>query len=289
MKKLLIVLMLLPAVLFAQRDWANLPIEVTQLAPGLHRLFVNNSVAVVVFEGPNGLLVIDAAYDQSTDRLMEEIQKISRLPITHLINTHLHGDHTGGNKVLGKDATIIAHASVREFLSKEQRRGENVIPAFPEYALPDKLVEGSMELDLGGETIQIKHLEGGHTTGDLVIFFPKANVLVIGDLLFAGYFPFVDTSNGGNPMKYMENLSTIMNQFPSSATVVGGHGPVYSMEQLAGWQQTLAQTMEVVKNAKASGMDAKEMKEKRILKEYEAMGSFFITEDRWIDTLFPFL
>jgi len=289
MKKLLIVLMMLPAVLFAQRDWANLPIEVTELAPGLHRLFVGNSVAVVVFEGSDGVLVIDAAYEQSTDRLMEEIQKLSQAPIQYLINTHLHGDHTGGNKVLGKNATIIAHSSVREFLSKEQRRGENVIPAFPEYALPDKLVEGSMELRYNGETIQINHLGGGHTTGDLVIFFPGANVLVIGDLLFAGFFPFVDTSNGGHPMKFLENLSVIMKQYPASATVVGGHGPVFTMDQLAHWQQTLSETMEVVRKAKASGMSADQMKENRILKDYEAMGSFFITEDRWIDTLYPFL
>jgi len=289
MKKIFALLILLPVMAFAQRDWANLEIDVKELAPGLHRLFLGNSVAVVVMAGGEGVLVVDAAWEQSADRLIAEIHKISGKPIKYLINTHLHGDHTGGNKIIGKDATIIAHRSVRDYLSQEQRRGETVIPPMPEYALPEIFVEEFTMLRFNGEDIRVTHLGGGHTTGDVIVFFPKANVLVLGDLLFAGFFPFVDTSNGGNPITYLENLRKIMESYPSNPKLVGGHGPVFTMVQLKQWHDTLAETMEVIKRAKALGMSQDDMKEKRILQQWETMGSFFITENRWIDTLYPFL
>ncbi len=272
-----------------QRDWSSIDIGVSELNTGIYRLFVNNSVAVVISTGQDGLLVIDAGYEQSTGRLMEEIRKITPEPISYLINTHLHGDHTGGNKVLGLDATIIAHPFVKKYLSTEQRRGENVIPPFPDYALPTVLVEDELDLDFNGETLEIKHLPGGHTQSDLVVFFPRSNVLVMGDLLFAGYFPYIDTGNGGNPQKFLDNVEWIINNYPEDVIIVGGHGPVYNMEQLKQWNATLNQTIAHLKKAKEEGMSAEEMKQNQVLENWAEMGSFFITEERWIDTIYPFL
>ena len=288
-RNIFLTFMLMPLLVLAQRDWSQIEITVTELSPGLHRLFVANAVAVVVSHGDDGVLVIDAAYEQSTDRLMEEIRKISDKPIKYLINTHHHADHTGGNKVIGKDADIIAHPNVNEFLSKEQQRGETVIPAFPEYALPNILVDDNMDMVFNGEKIQITHLEGGHTFGDLIVYFPQANVLVMGDLLFAGYFPFVDVNNGGNPRTYLENVQRVLDHFPGDVTLVGGHGPVYNLTELQKWHDELVKTFAVVAEAKSRGMSQEQMKSQRILQEWENMGSFFITEDRWIETLYPFL
>lgn len=282
-------MLLLPMVGFAQRDWATIEIEVTELAPGIHRLFVGNSVSVLVSQGEDGLFVVDAAYEQSTDRLMEEIRKLSSDSIEYLVNTHIHSDHTGGNKVLGRNATIIAHSSVRDYLSTEQKRGETVIPAFPDYALPDTFVEDQMEIDFNGEKIKLTHYPGGHTRGDVVLYFPTANVLMMADLLFAGYFPYVDTTNGGHPFRFLDNVAKIIEEHPEDAIVVGGHGPVFTMDELRNWHNNLAETVAVLRQAKTNGMSAEEAKEKRVLKDWEQMGSFFITEDRWIDTVYPFL
>lgn len=289
MKKILILFLLFPVISLAQRKQENVDIVVTELSPGIHRLFVNNAVSVVTYHGEEGLLLIDAAYEHTTERLLEEINSLTDAPLKYLVNTHIHGDHTGGNKVFGKEADIIAHSSVKEYLSKDQKRGETTIPAFPEYALPNKLVEGSMDLAFNNEKIQITHMEGGHTAGDIILYFPDARVLVLGDLLFADYFPYVDTGNGGHPMQFMENVARILEHFPSDITVVGGHGPVYTMEQLKQWHQNLAKTIAVVEKAKENGMSQEEMKEERILEEWKKMGSFFITESRWIDTLYPYL
>jgi glyoxylase-like metal-dependent hydrolase (beta-lactamase superfamily II) len=288
MKKLIVIFLLFPLFSIAQTE-TPVEIGVTELAPGIHRLMVRNAVSVVVAHGQDGTLVIDAGYQQTTDRLMEEIQKLSDTPIRYLINTHLHGDHTGGNQVIGKNVPVIAHKSVREYLSKEQRRGENVTPAFPEFARPEILVENDLNLVMNGETISITHLPGGHTEGDLLVYFPDSKVLVVGDLLFAGFFPYVDTSNGGNPFKYLENVSYIIDNYPSDVVINGGHGPVFNMDELKQWHTTLSETFMLVKEAKASGMSLESMKEHRILQRYEAMGGFFITEDRWLETLYPFL
>jgi glyoxylase-like metal-dependent hydrolase (beta-lactamase superfamily II) len=113
--------------------------------------------------------------------------------------------------------------------------------------------------------------------------------LVVGDLLFANYFPYVDVENGGNPFKYLENIDWITQNYPNDITVIGGHGPVYSMQQYANYHETLQKTIETVRNFKQKGLTPEQMKEQQILKEWEMMGKFFITEDRWIDTLYPFL
>ncbi|MFN3556853.1 MAG: MBL fold metallo-hydrolase [Bacteroidales bacterium] len=290
MKRITFVLLVfMPLLAISQRDWSQVEIPVTEIAPGVHRLFVANSVAVVMFHGTDGVLVVDAAYEQSADRLLEEIRKIDSRPITYLINTHLHGDHTGGNVLLGKEAQIIAHPSVKDALSQEQRRGDNIIPPMPEHAIPQIFVDDNMDLEFNGEVIQITHLPGGHTRGDLIVYLPYAGVLVMGDLLFAGYFPFVDVSNGGNPIVFLENVARVLAHFPAETIVVGGHGPVFSMDDLRNWHQQLNNTLEVMKLAKQNGMTAEQMKTARVLKDWEAMGSFFITEDRWIDTLYPFL
>lgn len=287
MRNILIALFFLP--LISTTLHSQITIESTELAPGIHRLFVNNAVAVVVFHGDEGILVVDAAYEHTAEKLMKEIQRIGEVPIRYLINTHLHGDHTGGNKVIGRDADIVAHESVKAFLSVEQQRGENVIPAFPEYALPNILVEGHKEMSFNQQKIQITHMPGGHTRGDLIVYFTQANVLVMGDLLFAGFFPFVDVHNGGNPFRFLENVKEIMDHYPEDVIIVGGHGPVYTMEELHQWHRDLEETIALMRSAKGEGMSQEEMKEKRILKQWASMGSFFITEDRWIDTMYPFL
>jgi glyoxylase-like metal-dependent hydrolase (beta-lactamase superfamily II) len=290
MKNLFIITLLLISFSgYSQEEEKKTPITVTELAPGIHRLFVNNRVAVTAFTGDEGLLIIDAAYQGTANDLAEQLKLISTKPLSYIINTHIHGDHTGGNLVLGKDVNIIAHQNVKEYLSKEQGQGERVTPAFPDFAQPNITFNDSMGLDFNGQLLQLIHLPKGHTSGDIVIFFPKNNVLVVGDLLFANYFPYVDVGNGGNPLHYIENIDFLTENFPSESIVVGGHGPVYTIDNYKQYRNTLKNTMDIVKKLKQEGMTAEEMKEKRVLKEWESFGSFFITEDRWIDTVYPFL
>lgn len=289
MKRFILILFLFPILAFGQRDWSNVEIPSTEVAPGIYRLFVDNRVAVVVSVGADGILMIDAAYQQTAEKLLEEVKKISEQPLKYLINTHIHGDHTGGNIIIGKNVDIIAHQHVKDYLSTERTQGDRIIPPLPDFAVPNLIVADEMKLDFNSDQLHIKHLPGGHTSGDIIIFFPKSKVLVMGDLLFADNFPYVDTGNGGNPFKYLENVLWATQNFPEDVVIIGGHGPVYTMQQYRAYHETIQKTIEVVRDQKAKGLTPEQMKEQRILKEWESMGKFFITEDRWIDTLYPFL
>jgi cyclase len=288
-KNLTISLVLIAFMGFAQQEVKKTPITVNELSVGIHRLFVNNAVAVVAFTGEDGLLLIDAGYERTANDLADALKDITPQPIKYIVNTHIHGDHTGGNLVLGKNADIIAHQNVKNYLEKEQKQGERTIPAFPAFAQPNITFSDRMNLDFNGENIQLVHLEGGHTSGDIIAFFPKSKVLVVGDLLFANYFPYVDVGNGGNPIKFLENIDTIVKNFPKDAIVVGGHGPVYTINDYQIYRNTLQKTIDVLKMHKVKGLTAEQMKEQKVLSEWESYGSWFITQDRWIDTIYPFI
>ncbi len=290
MKKIILfTLFVLPLYVFSQQEVQKTPITTTELSNGVFRLFVNNAVAVVAYVGDDGVLLIDAAYERTANDLLEEIRQLSAMPIKFIINTHLHGDHTGGNLVLGKDVDIIAHQNVKEYIGKEQRFGERVIAAYPEFAQPNIIVNDSMELTFNNQALRIIHLPGGHTNSDIIIYFPESNVLAVGDLLFANYFPYVDVGNGGNPFKYLENIQWITNNFPDDVKIVGGHGQVFSMNEYIKYHKTLIETIEIIRLHKKNGMTLDEMKEERILKDWESWGKFFITEDWWLETIFPFV
>ncbi len=289
MKFLHIFFFLFPVMLFSQRDFSAMQVEHSELAPGIHRLFIGNSVAVVAYAGDDGLMLIDAGYEQTTRQLRDTLASITGQPLRYLVNTHLHGDHTGGNADLGKNVDIIAHHSVKAWLASDRKQGDRIPGPMPAHAIPNFTFEGTLQMDFNGQTIEFYHLPGGHTAGDIIIFFPTSNVLVMGDLLFAGFFPFVDISQGGHPMVFIEHLHQIINQFQSEPLLIGGHGPVFSMAQLKTYVGTLEQTMLVVADAKKSGMNADDIKAAELLAEWDDYGSFFITADRWIDTVYPFV
>ncbi|MDX9846525.1 MAG: MBL fold metallo-hydrolase [Tenuifilaceae bacterium] len=282
-------LIAIPLWSIAQQQETKTPITVTELGQGVHRLFVNNAVSVVSFSGDDGLLIIDTGYERTVNDLSEKLKEVSDKPLKYIINTHIHGDHTGGNVALGKGVDIIAHQNVKDYLSKEKKQGDRVIPAFPEFAQPNISFTEKMSLNFNDETLQLLHLPEGHTSGDIIIYFPKRKILVVGDLLFANYFPYVDVGNGGNPIKFLANVDWITKNFPADVTVVGGHGPIYTIEEYKNYHKTLMATIEVLRTHKQKGMTAEQMKEGKVLKEWASYGSFFITEDRWIDTLFPFM
>lgn len=289
MKKILFLLLALPFTGFTQEEPKEIPIVSNSIADGVHRIFINNSVSVVAMVGDDGTLLIDAGYKQTGDGLLKEVKSISSNSIEYIINTHIHGDHTGGNLVLGKNVDIIAHENVKTYLSTPRTQGEKEISPFPEFAQPNMTFTDRMNLKFNGQNLQLIHMPGGHTNSDIVIFIPESKVLVVGDLLFANYFPYVDVGNGGNPLKYLENIDWIIENFPEESIVVGGHGPTYTIDEYKAYRNTLQTTIDLAKGNKEEGMSLETMKKQRILKQWESYGNFFITEVRWLDTIYPFL
>ena len=165
--------------LSAQRDFSKVEITTEKVADNLYVLFGSGG-NIAVFTGPDGVVMIDDQYAPLSSKIEAAIQKISDQPIKYLLNTHWHGDHTGGNENFGnKGVTIIAHDNVRERMSKEQtmKAFSRTVPASPKAALPVLTFSDDMTLNINEEAILAIHVHNAHTDGDALMYFTKSNVL----------------------------------------------------------------------------------------------------------------
>ena len=170
---------------------------------------------ILVSHGEDGLLIIDNDYADMSQQLLAEIDKLGGSnKLKYVINTHWHGDHTGGNAVLGVNTTIIGHENVRKRLStRQQIKFFNMTSeAAPKQALPKITYADTINIHFNGEKIRLQHYPNAHTDSDTIIFFEGSKVIHTGDLLFNNMYPFVDTSSGGNPISFIQHHKQIRTQ-----------------------------------------------------------------------------
>jgi glyoxylase-like metal-dependent hydrolase (beta-lactamase superfamily II) len=270
---------------YSQKEKEQVKIENEMLADSLHCYTLNKQTNLIAYSGPDGLLLVDAGYEKTGYQLKEELVERFDLPVQFIINTHWHDDHTGGNKILGEGATIIAHHYVKSVLSRNRTSPQKTEKAFPVYAQPNITFHDSLDLTFNNQDLQLIHLSGGHTDGDILVYFPASNVLAVGDLLFADKFPYIDLKHGGNVRAYIDHLNWIVESYPEDTRIVGGHGPVYTMDQLKSYAQNLQETLDIVEHAIEQDLSMQEMIDTRILKDYESYGTGFISEKYWIYTI----
>ena len=261
-------------------------IEVKKLFNNLYKMRsgVNNLIVMV---GPDGILLCDSGAEGLAELMKSELQKLGGDKIKFIINTHWHHDHCGGNLLFGKEATIIAHHSVRQTLSKKQEIslfGEN-FEAFPEYALPNLTFSSGLRINFAGEEIQIIHMPGGHTEGDAVVYFKNAKILHIGDLYIEGHFPPVDYDHGGDVEQLAENLLDIIEMVPQDVRIISAHLGEGDTKTLKAYHEMLISTIEIVRAAMKEGRSLEDMQRKKILEEWEDWGTH-VTCDMWIKTIF---
>ncbi|MFC7357962.1 MBL fold metallo-hydrolase [Jejudonia soesokkakensis] len=169
----------------------------------------------------NGILMVDNQFDDSTEKILEEVKKISDKPITYLINTHHHGDHTGGNENMAALGTkIIAHENVRNNMVK--RKGDGI----PYSAVPVITFSENMKLYFDSQEIFAFHVSNAHTNGDVVIYFPQTNVMHTGDAFVNKTYPFIDIESGGTLEGYMEGLDKMLMIINKTTQIIPGHGPL---------------------------------------------------------------
>ncbi|MBT4520731.1 MAG: MBL fold metallo-hydrolase, partial [Halieaceae bacterium] len=203
----------------------------------------------------------------------------------YLINTHWHGDHTGGNKFWGeRGVVIIAHDKVRARMSTRQEMPAlgRVVEASPSAALPVVTFEDSLALHFNDEDIEIQHYRAGHTDGDSVIFFSKANVVHMGDHFFNNAFPFVDVGSGGNVFNYSANVKEVLDRVDNATVIVPGHGKVASKADLQHYYKMLVTTSNEVKSRIEQGQSVEAIVAQGLGEEWASWGQGFINEARWI-------
>jgi glyoxylase-like metal-dependent hydrolase (beta-lactamase superfamily II) len=204
----------------------------------------NNGGNVAVMPTSEGVVVVDDKFAADAPDIVAKVKTISDKPIKYVLNTHQHGDHTGGNEaLLGNGAEIIIHKQARANMVTGK------MPGVPRIAFNDE-----QQLVVGGMEVIAKHVGRGHTNGDAVILFPGERVLHTGDLFVAnGGAPFCDTANGGS-MKDWEGTIQKALQLDFD-TVIPGHGPVLKKADLVKWAQTLGTLRTRIKTSCTGGAD----------------------------------
>jgi cyclase len=243
-----------------------------------------------VSSGPDGLLIVDDQFLPLADKIKAALKGISpdgRLAF--VVNTHWHGDHTGGNRVFGKEATIIAHSNVRKRLAVKQEQPGRTTEASPKEALPVVTFEDGVTLWFNGEEIEVIHVPHGHTDGDAVIFFKGSNVVHMGDQFFNGTFPFIDLASGGDVAGYVKNVADLLARIPSDAKVIPGHGALATVADLKKFQAMLVTTTDLVRAEIAKGMTLEEVKKAGLPEEWKPWATSFVPIEGWVETLYTSL
>ncbi|MEO7538760.1 MAG: MBL fold metallo-hydrolase [Pyrinomonadaceae bacterium] len=235
--------------------------------------------------GPEGILIVDDDYKELSEKLRDALKGLGSPTPRFILNTHWHGDHTQGNAFFGKESVIIAHANVRKrMLEPPVIFGEKIAP-YVSFALPIVTYTDSMSLNLNGEEIKIVHYPNGHTDGDSVIFFTKANVVHLGDDFFVGMFPFIDLDSGGSVQGVIANVRSLIASIPADAKLIPGHGPLATLDDLRAFLQMLVETSTIVQDRMKAGKTLEEIKTAGLPAKYDAMGKGFIKTDFWINIL----
>ncbi len=263
----------------AQEDFSDVEFEVTQVSGNVWALISGRGGNIGVSSGPDGVLMIDDQFAPLADKIRAALQKAgTSSDIKFLLNTHFHGDHTGGNIEFGEEATIIAHTNVRERLAAP---GDATAQALPVITFDEAL-----SIHFNGEEIRAFHIPNGHTDGDAAIHFTGSNVLHMGDAFFSGLFPFVDIASGGSIEGVERGVSDILQHISEDISIIPGHGPLSTVEDLELYHRMLLETVAMVEQKMERGLSIEQIQDEGVAEEWSEWGTGFVSTDRWLDTLY---
>jgi glyoxylase-like metal-dependent hydrolase (beta-lactamase superfamily II) len=243
------------------RDFASVEIAAKPIRAGIYML-TGSGGNMAVSTGEDGVFLVDDQYAPLTEKITAAIREIQDEPVRFVVNTHWHGDHTGGNENLGEaGALIVAHGNVRRRMSVEQfqKMWGRTIPASPERALPVITFTDAVTFHVNGENVHVFHVPPAHTDGDSVVHFQGADVLHAGDIFFNGTFPFIDTESGGSIEGMIDAQERILALCGDDTVIIPGHGPIAGPEDLRNARQMLMTVRERVRSAIASGKTLEEL------------------------------
>ncbi len=227
--------------------------------------------------GQDGILMVDAGWTQTAGQVEEALRELSDGNVKLIVVTHPHGDHYGGVGHFGEQATVIAHMNARDALAG---RYFGLAP-IPGSAMPTILMEDELFLCFNGEDIRIIPAPG-HTHSDMVVYFVDSGVVCMGDLIFSDAYPGLDLGRGGDLERYVESIAWLIDQFPSDAKLIAGHGRDYTMDDLREHHRMAVATTELIKKGIAEGKNAQEMVQEGILAEWEERSNPNFTTEAWI-------
>src|SRR5689334_5433525 len=259
-------------------------VQTVNIAPGIYML-TGRGGNIGVSIGTDGAAIIDDKFADNAPNIRAAIALLSAKPVSFVINTHLHGDHTGGNEALGNaGAVIIAQENVRKRLSVDTVNPSNgqTIAARPRAALPVITFEDTAALHFNDEDLEFTHLPNAHTETDIVVRFRKANVMHMGDC-FTGGFPFIDGNTGGTLDGLIRAHEAVLPTVDDNTKIIRGHGPLGNKAELQAYHDMLVVVRDRVAKLVRAGKSQEDVVKARPTKEFEEKyggGSF--NAEQWI-------
>lgn len=267
-----LLLALVPAIAGAQTNFDSVQVRAQALRGGIYVLTgAGGSIGVSV--GDDATFIVDDQYAPLTPKIIAAVAAISNKPIRFVVNTHWHGDHTGGNENVGKTgALIVAHNNVRKRMSTEQFNDvfNRRTPASPPGALPVVTFNDSVSFHINGDELVAFHIPPAHTDGDAVIHFTKADVVHMGDTYFATGYPFVDVSSGGNVNGIIGVADRVLAMCKPNTIIIPGHGPVSTCENLREYRNMVAAIRDRVRAEMQKGRTLEQIAEAKVTADFDA-------------------
>lgn len=240
---------------------------------------------IAVLAGGDGKVVVDAGVDTSRRQITEALAKTGAQPVTHVVNSHWHFDHTGGNDWLhAAGATVVAHENTRTHMSRTTRveAWNHTFPPAPAAALPGVVVNARHELRVNAETVVLEPYGPCHTDSDLSIRFANADVLQTGDTWWNGQFPFIDYSTGGSIAGTIRAAEANIAAADAGTLVIPGHGPVGGRRELIRFRDMLVTVHDRVAALKRKGQSLAEVVATKPTRGYEPWGGYTINADTFV-------
>lgn len=281
------ILMLFTLPGFAQPDFDNIEVRTLQVRDNIYML-VGAGGNITVQLGDDGILIVDTQYAEMSEKILAALHELSDGTLRYIINTHVHGDHVGGNvnlaragatvsggnmsrDVSGQTAAIIAHESVLLRLTTAPVENRIESDGWPTSAY----YEGKKDLYFNGEGIRIMHQPRAHTDGDSIIFFRKSDVISTGDVYRTDAYPFIDMANGGTIQGFLDAAQSIIDQIipeygqDGGTLVIPGHGRLSDVGDVLNWREMLTVIRDRVKDMKDRGMSLETVLEDRPSRDYD--------------------
>jgi cyclase len=287
---LLVCLVAIATAAAQDRDFSKVEIKVQKVSGSVYMLQgAGGNIGASV--GEDGIVIVDDEYAPLAEKIQAALKGITDKPVRFIINTHYHGDHTGSNAILQEKAPVIAQDNVRKRLASGGLAGNGGSvkmdnkPADPK-ALPIITFDHDVTVHLNGEDIRALHFPHGHTDGDSVIYFPKSNVVHMGDDFVTYGFPFIDLDAGGSVQGLIADIEEILPKLPPDVKLIPGHGPVSNVDDLKNFLAMVKESVAAVQSAKQAGKSVEQMKKDNIMAPYAKYSGEFVNADKWIETIY---
>jgi cyclase len=271
-----------------QQDFSKVEIKATKIASSFYTL-EGQGGTIGALVGPDGVFLVDSQFAPLTDKIVAAIRQISDGRIRFLVNTHVHGDHTGGNENLGKlGVVILARPELRQRLARPNP-GANGAPAAgaPPAALPIITYTAPVDVHMNGEDVRLIPVPAAHTDGDTMVFFPGQDVLMMGDFFRTVGYPNIDRANGGSLKGMLDGLQAAIDLAKSTTKVVPGHGAMTDRAGIVSHRDMIIAIRDRVARLVQQGKTQEEVVAAKPASDYDArVPGVGTTGDRFLGQLY---